>query len=124
MTVQELYARIGGDYERAVGIMRSDRLIARYVGKFCDSDVAERLRDAGERMDSGAIFEAAHAMKGVCGNLGLTRIAEAADALTEEFRPGRARRLTNAEVREQLDQLDALCRGAVEGIRAFERKNS
>ena len=93
MTIQELYAKIGGDYEQAVKVMRMDKLIDRYVRKFPASGTCEKLAEAGQSMDPAQLFESAHALKGVCANLGLTAIASAAGAITEEFRPGAVRKI-------------------------------
>ena len=67
----------------------------------------------GADMDGGAdttvhateLFEAAHAMKGVCANLGLTVLADAASELTEEFRPGNERKLSVAEVKSRIENI-------------------
>lgn len=71
MTLQELYYEIGGDYEQAMRVLHMDKLIDKHIRKLRTNSVVEGLIAAGERMDSSEIFEAAHAMKGVCANLGL-----------------------------------------------------
>jgi HPt (histidine-containing phosphotransfer) domain-containing protein len=76
MTIQELYKQFGGNYEQVSRIMKTDQLIERYICRFEESGLMERLRAAAETMDASGIFEAAHAMKGVCGNLGLDALAE------------------------------------------------
>ena len=70
MTIQQLYDRIGGNYEHAVRIMKKDKLIDKYVRKLKDSNVGDALAQAGETMDAVKLFESAHAMKGVCANFG------------------------------------------------------
>lgn len=119
MTIQELYSNIGGDYDQAVRIMKSDRLIGKYVLKFEASRVGETLAEAGETMDPVRLFESAHAMKGVCANLGLDELARAAGEITEEFRAGSPRKLSDEEVRERLDAIAARYRKTAEGIRAY-----
>ena len=119
MTIQELYAKIGGNYEQAVRVMKMDRLIDKYVRKLPASGTYEALMAAGEAMDATKLFESAHAMKGVCGNLGLDELAAAASEITEEFRPGAARRLTDAQVREKIAQVEALYRRVVDGIAEY-----
>ena len=120
MTIQELYARIGGNYEHAVQIMKSDRLIDKYVRRLKNSQVGETLARAGETMDATGLFESAHAMKGVCANLGLDDLARAADEITEEFRPGSRRRLSDDEVKARLQAVLAQYRATEEGIQAYE----
>ncbi len=81
MTIQELYAKIGGNYEQAQKIMKMDKLIDRYVRKLATSGTYEKLSEAGKTMDPTMLFESAHAMKGVCANLGLDDIAHAAGGI-------------------------------------------
>ena len=66
-------------------------------------------------MDAAGIFEASHAMKGVCGSLGF-------DALAEEIRAGRERTLTDDEVCGKLRNTEALYRRTVEGIHTYMRE--
>ena len=120
MTIQELYQEIGGDYEKAVQIMKSDRLINKYIKKLKDSQVGEMISAAGDSMDSEKLFESAHAMKGVCANLGLTALAEAANEITEEFRPGNARSLSDEAVREKLAAIRQNYQKTVEMIARYE----
>lgn len=116
MTIRELYDRMGGSYEHACKVMKMDKLIDRYVRRFKDSQVGEKLAAAGKTMDGTALFEAAHSMKGVCLNLGLDELGRRAEEITEEFRLGRERRMTDEEVREKLAGIDALYRHTVEEI--------
>jgi HPt (histidine-containing phosphotransfer) domain-containing protein len=119
MTVQELYAKIGGNYEQAQKVMKMDKLIDRYVRKLASSGTYEKLAEAGKTMDPSLLFEGAHAMKGVCANLGLDEMARAAGEITEEFRPGAVRKLTDAQVRDMLASLDEMYRRTVKGIEEY-----
>lgn len=120
MTLQELYTLIGGNYDQAVKIMRRDKLIDRYVRKFNSSNVGESLAAAAETMDAAALFESAHAMKGVCANLGLDTLSQMASDLAEEFRPGSVRRYTDDEVRSKAADVMSLYQRTVDGIRQYE----
>ena len=120
MTIQELYSAIGGNYDQAVRVMKSDRLIDKYIRKLKNSNVGEALATAGESMDATALFESAHAMKGVCANLGLDALAGAADEITEEFRPGNPRKLSDDDVRAKLRDIAEKYRATAEGIRRYE----
>ena len=122
MTIRELYGQIGGSYEHAVQIMKKDKMIHKYLLKLSDSGVYESLKAAGESMDPARLFEAGHAMKGVCANLGLDELAETVSAITEEFRPGAARKLSDAEVKAALQKAEALYKRAAEGIQTFRDK--
>ena len=119
MTVQELYANIGGDYASAKKILMMDKMISRFIVKLLDDKSCGRLLTAGQTMDPVGLFEGAHAMKGVCANLGLDELARAAGEITEEFRAGSPRKLSDEEVRERLDAIAARYRKTAEGIRAY-----
>lgn len=119
MTIQELYASIGGDYEQATRVLRVDRLIDKHIRKLPQNGVIDNLVDAGETMDPVRLFETAHAVKGVCGNLGLVGLAGLASDIAEEYRPGNTRKLTDAEVKAKLDEVAVLYRRTVDGIRQY-----
>lgn len=121
MTIKELYAKIGGNYDQAVRVMKSDRLIDKYVRKLTASQVAESLAEAGKTMDPVKLFESAHAMKGVCSNLGLESLTNAVNEITEEFRPGNTRRLSDADVQSRLDAIAKQYEITAEGIRDYEQ---
>ena len=86
MTVQELYEEIGADYEQAKKVLRVDKLIDKHIRKLPANGVVDALLDAGENMDPTALFETSHAVKGICANLGLTSIADAASVISEVTR--------------------------------------
>lgn len=120
MTVQELYESIGGDYDQAIRVLRMDKLVDKHIRKLANNGVVERLLDAGQTMDPTELFEAAHAVKGVCANLGLMKIADAASDIAEEYRPGNSRTLSDAEVAERLQTVADLYAKTVDGIKRYE----
>lgn len=120
MTIQELYGKIGGDYEQALRVLRMDKLLDKHIRKLTTSGVIDRVLEAGKSPDPNELFEAAHAMKGVCANLGLTRMAEAASELAEEFRPGTGRRLSDGEVADRIRRIGEMYRTTAEEIRKYE----
>lgn len=119
MTVQELYERVGGDYEAAKRVLPMDKLIEKFVLKFLDDNSFDKLLAGWESKDPAAIFDGAHATKGVCANLGLTALSEKASELAEQYRPGNARTMADDEVARRIDELRALHARTIEGIRAF-----
>ncbi len=123
MTIQQLYEKIGGNYEQAVRVMKKDKLIDKYIRKLGNSDVADKLAEAGETMDAEKLFESAHAMKGVCSNLGLNALASAADEITEEYRQGNLRKLSDAEAHDKVEALLARFRDTLQGIKEYEADN-
>ena len=117
MTLQELYQHIGADYERAMRVLRMDKLLDKHIRKLPQNGVIDRLIDAGKAMDPTELFEAAHAAKGVCANLGLTPLAHAASEITEEFRPGKERHFTDAQ--EKLEALAQRYQKTAEEIQKY-----
>lgn len=119
MTLQELYQLIQGDYDQAKRVLQIEKLMDKHIRKFESSPVVPALIAAGETMDPTALFEAAHAVKGVCGNLGLTKLAAAASDITEEFRPGATRTMTDEQIKEKLAEISRLYALAQDGIRQY-----
>ena len=120
MTLQELYKEIDGDYEQAIRVLRMDKLVDKHIRKLTGNGVVEALIDAGDRMDAAELFEKAHAVKGVCANLGLTKLSGLASEVSEEFRPGNVRKLTDGEVQEKLEKIEELYRKTADGIRRYD----
>ncbi len=120
MTLSELYQTIGGDYDQALRVLHIEKLIDKHIRKFPKNGVVDTLLDAGKTMDPTGLFETAHAVKGVCANLGLTVLSDAAAEITEEFRPGNARKLSDAEIGEKLHNIEDMYNRIKEGIRQYE----
>ena len=120
MTLQELYQEIGGSYEQGIKVLRMEKLMDKHIRKFTKNGVVEALLQAGETMDPTQLFETSHAVKGVCGNLGLTELYTLSSEISEEFRPGNPRRLSDAEVKEKLQQIADVYQRAADGIRRYE----
>ncbi len=119
MTLQELYGSIDGDYSQAMRVLRIDRLLDKHIRKFVANGVVDSLLQAGKTMDPRQLFDAAHATKGVCGNLGLVKLADLSSRIAEEFREGNPRTMSDAEVQETLSQIDALYTKTKDGIQAY-----
>lgn len=121
MTLKELYAGIDGDYEQAIRVMRIEKLIDKHIRRLPSNTIFAELDDAGAAMDKNRLFEAAHAIKGVCSNLGLVKLASVAADICDEFRPGCARRYSDAEIKEKIAEADALFAKASEGVKEYEQ---
>lgn len=121
MTLQELYKEIGGNYDQAIRILRMEKLLNKHICKFPANGVVAALLAAGEAGDARQMFEAAHALKGVSGNLGLSRLFELSSELSEEFRPGNERCFTDEEVAEKLREIEALYEKTREAIEAYQK---
>ena len=119
MTLEELYAEIGGDFEQAKRVLRVEKLIDKHIRKLEGNGVVAEVIAAGETMDATRLFESAHAMKGVCANLGLVELAEAASDIAEEYRPGNARSLTDEEVAARIGAISERYERTLGGIRRY-----
>ena len=122
MTLQELYREIGGSYERAISVLRVEKLVDKHIRKLTGNGIVDRVIAAKADMNPTELFESAHAMKGVCGNLGLTELADAASEIAEEFRPGNPRRFADSEVAERLDRIAEIYAHTAAGIRKYEQE--
>ncbi len=120
MTLAELYETIDGDYEKALRVLRMDKLIDKHIRKLTNNGVIDKLLAAGAAFDAVQLFESAHAAKGVCGNLGLMKLSDAASEIAEEFRPGSTRKMTDEEVKEKIAAIASLYERTSDGIRAYE----
>jgi HPt (histidine-containing phosphotransfer) domain-containing protein len=101
--------------------MKKDKMISKYLLKLRNSGLIENLQAAAETLDPTAMFESAHAMKGVCANLGLDLLAEKVSALTEEFRQGSERRCSDDEIRAMLQDICELYNKTAAGIDEYEQ---
>ena len=120
MTLKELYEKIDGNYEQAVNVLRVEKLIDKHIRRICESDVVNRLIEAENDLDPVALFEAGHAMKGVCANLGLTTLSELASAIAEEYRPGNERKMSDDEVRGVIEKIKELYAKTCEAIKKYQ----
>ena len=119
MTVEELYQRIGGDFEDVSRRLPSEAFVAKYIVKFADDSSCADLVAAWRAADEQAAFEAAHTAKGVCGNLALTKLAELSSAITEALRPGNDALRAETDVDALVSELEQAHSSALREIRAF-----
>lgn len=119
MTLQELYQKIGGDYEKVIRILRVEKLVDKHIRKFTKSGVVDAMLEAGKDLDPERLFETSHVVKGVCGNLGLVDMYNASSEISEEFRPGNPRKMSDDEVREKLGRISALYDNIAGEIRLY-----
>ena len=119
MTVQELYDRIGGNYDSAKRILQMDKFIGKFIVKLLDDGSCGKLMSAAAGGDEAGMFEGAHAMKGVCANLGLDSLSADAGVIAEEFRPGNPRTMDQAALDARLQALKTRYDETIAGIRQF-----
>ena len=88
MTLQECYAAMEGNYEDALGRLRSDRLVQKFVLRFLTDGSYDLLCSSMEAQNYEEAFRAAHTIKGVCQNLSLSRLLASSSDLSEALRHG------------------------------------
>lgn len=89
MTPEEFYEAVDGDYAEAIERFCDDALLARFLQLFVSNPSYNELSTAllAHRWDEA--FQAAHAMKGMAGNMGFTALYASDSALTEALRGGK-----------------------------------
>ena len=115
MTLKECYIALGGNYEDALGRLRSERMVQKFVLKFLDDgsfDLLCRSMDANVQEEA---FRAAHTIKGMCQNLSFTLLAESSSEMTEALRSG-----DMAGARDLFDRVRVDHQRTVEAIQAFK----
>ncbi len=120
MTLEELYAQIGGDYAEAIGRLRMEKLIDRFILKFLDDPASNALIESWAAGDDRAAFDAAHTVKGVCANLALPRLAGPADKITEALREGNDALRASTDIDALIAEFTAEYKMTIEGIEAYK----
>ena len=88
MTLRECYAALGGDYDDALGRLRSERLVNKFVLRFLDDKSCDLLCASMEAKNYEEAFRAAHTIKGICANLSFTVLGKSSSELSEALRYG------------------------------------
>lgn len=73
MTLQEFYARVGGDYNATLSRLPSEALVKKFILKYPGDPSFAQLKDALAAQDWELAFRASHTLKGVAQNLGMDR---------------------------------------------------
>lgn len=88
MDLKTCYGRMGGDYDAVMSRLRQEERVVKFLRLFPADGSFQQLTQALEAQDWPAAFRAAHTIKGVALNLGLTGLAKSGSELTECLRPG------------------------------------
>lgn len=89
MTVKECYEAFCGNYDEVMSRLRTDERVARFLQKVVDDGSYKLLIDSIATNNVDEAFRAAHTLKGVCGNLSITKLGESSSALCEYLREKR-----------------------------------
>ncbi|MCR4666380.1 MAG: Hpt domain-containing protein [Desulfovibrio sp.] len=120
MTIQELYDAIEGNYAGIKRVLPSDALIQNFILKFLEDTTVERLAKARDDQDASELFEAAHALKGICANLGLDALSRLASVVADEYRPQKPRTMSDEAIGAYLDEFEEKYRKTVDTIAKFK----
>lgn len=84
---EEVLKSFGVDYAATMSrFMGNQEMYLRLLNRFPEDNNTELLGKALEQGDKEAAFAAAHTLKGVAGNLGLTALYDAASVIVEPLR--------------------------------------
>lgn len=86
MTIQECYAAMGADFEGVLQRLGSESFIRRFAVRFPDDKSFQMIREGIANGDAETAFRGAHTLKGVCANLGFSKLYEESSRLTEDLR--------------------------------------
>lgn len=87
MTLEACYASMEGDLDGVRKRMLSDERIVKFLGIFKEDSSMATLRDSIDQGDLQTAFRAAHTMKGIGRDLGLTKLYTVAEVLADVLRP-------------------------------------
>ena len=91
-TFKEILENYGAGYEVTLGRFLGDETFyLKMLGMLLKDDSIRKLGSAVQNGDLTEAFEAAHSLKGITGNLGLTPLYNAACAIVEPLRAKEAR---------------------------------
>lgn len=88
MDVKEFYLVTSGDYEGTMSRLMTEERIMKYLRKFKDSTEYADMVKAIEAKDWELGFRGSHSLKGMCANLGLSKLQNSASELCETMRHG------------------------------------
>lgn len=116
MTLQEAYELLGGDLRETMARLNDRALLVRHLRQFPGDSEWQRLRRAVMAGDRGEAWQAAHALCGTCGMLGLNHLAAATERVMEATE--------GAEQREAMALLEQEHRYAVAVIELLEDRDT
>ena len=89
MTIRECYEQINGDYEDVLRRLMDDHRIQKILHYFQEENLLEELEAFIDEKDYTEAFRISHSIKGVCLNLGFTRLQESSSELCEALKDGK-----------------------------------
>ncbi len=81
MTVREVYAELGGDYDEIMSRIPDEAFIEKYLKKFAGVDYAAQVEEVAAGGSAEEIFKMAHGIKGMGLNLALTGTVDVSEEI-------------------------------------------
>ena len=119
MTLKECYAAMNGNYEDAIGRLRSERLVQKFILKFLNDGSYSLLCQSMEEKNYQEAFRAAHTIKGVCQNLSIQKLQDSSSRLCESLRNG-----YTPEADDLAEEVRADYAQTVAAIRSFQKESA
>lgn len=88
MDLKECYVKLGGNYDEVLARLYSEDMIRRFLIKFLNDGTYDLLTEQLLLENYLEAFRAAHTLKGVCENLGLSDLCKSSSMLMEALRAG------------------------------------
>lgn len=86
MDIKECYRKMGGNFEDVMQRLGNESFIQRFVIRFLDDPSFQMIKDGIEKKGAELAFRGAHTLKGVCSNLGFSKLCDLSSQLTEILR--------------------------------------
>ena len=119
MTLQETYEQFGGDFEGVMSRLPKEELVERFVRKFLTEPSYGNLVEGIREKDCEKSFRGAHSLKGVCANLGFSRLENSSKELTEFLREKQVDEVDWTEVAKLQEQIDVDYKEVIRSIQAY-----
>ena len=88
MELKRFYEEISGDYEGTLARLMTEERIKKFLRKFAAAKEYEELKKSIESKNSEELFLLSHSIKGMCANLGLSKLQDSSSRLCEAVRNG------------------------------------
>lgn len=88
MNIKEFYEQSGSDYEGTLARLLTVERIVKFVYRFKDAPDFANMCEAIDANDIEASFRGSHTLKGMCANMGFTKLYNSSSELCEEYRNG------------------------------------
>ena len=111
---QKIFDAYGGDYSATISrFMGNESMYLRFLDMLFQDKSMEQLGSALESGDLAGAFAAAHTLKGVAANMGLTPLYQEVCAMVEPLRAGEQRQDYPAryqKIQEEFQKVKLLCK--------------